>query len=113
MGPVGMSVQMEMMVGSAVDWVQVFELTMVVVVGKPVGGGMTLEVLLTFQPFALGGNRELMRRSQIQGLLHAHRLRNDHHAFHLIRLDTIAVVGIGGRVWMVGRSNDWGSLWRG
>lgn len=111
MRSVGVTVEVEMMVGSAVDRVQVFQL--VVVMGEAVGGGVALEVLLAFQPFAFGGDRELVRRSQVQGLFHAHGLRNNHHAFHLIGLDSIAVIGIGGRIWVVGRSNYGGSFRRG
>lgn len=63
MRSVGVTVEMEMMVRSAVDRVQMFQLAVVVVMGEAVGSGMALQVLLALEPFAFGGDRELVRRS--------------------------------------------------
>lgn len=60
MRSVGVTVEVEMMVGSAMDRVQMLQLTVVVVMGEAVGGGMALEVLFTLEPFAFGGDRELV-----------------------------------------------------
>lgn len=60
---VRMAVEVEMMVGSTVDRVQMFQL--VVVMGEAVCSGMALEVLLPFEPFTFGSDRKLVRRSQV------------------------------------------------